>query len=80
MGAWSFIDPYLEWVLEHIGANKRRVRYAGRAASAKIPSELEAKAATSLIAISRHAAATFSLAVRVTTFWSFSLTVAISGG
>ncbi|KQT42885.1 2-oxoglutarate dehydrogenase subunit E1 [Aureimonas sp. Leaf454] len=34
MGAWSFIDPYLEWVLEHIGASKRRVRYAGRAAAA----------------------------------------------
>ncbi|KAB0677593.1 2-oxoglutarate dehydrogenase E1 component [Aureimonas leprariae] len=34
MGAWSFIDPYLEWVLDHIGADKRRVRYAGRAAAA----------------------------------------------
>ena len=34
MGAWSFIDPYLEWVLEHIGAEKRKVRYAGRAAAA----------------------------------------------
>ena len=30
MGAWSFVDPYLEWVLEHIGAEKRRVRYTGR--------------------------------------------------
>jgi 2-oxoglutarate dehydrogenase E1 component len=34
MGAWSFIDPYLEWVLDHIGAEKRRVRYAGRASAA----------------------------------------------
>ncbi|MCB8840600.1 2-oxoglutarate dehydrogenase E1 component [Aurantimonas sp. VKM B-3413] len=34
MGAWSFIDPYLEWVLDHIGAEKRRVRYTGRQASA----------------------------------------------
>ncbi|RFC62841.1 2-oxoglutarate dehydrogenase E1 component [Fulvimarina endophytica] len=34
MGAWSFVDPYLEWVLEHIGAQKSRVRYAGRAAAA----------------------------------------------
>ena len=34
MGAWSFIDPYLEWVLDHIDAEKRRVRYTGRAASA----------------------------------------------
>ncbi|NDW04694.1 2-oxoglutarate dehydrogenase E1 component [Jiella pacifica] len=34
MGAWSFIDPYLEWVLDHIDAEKRRVRYTGRPASA----------------------------------------------
>ncbi|GGE06422.1 2-oxoglutarate dehydrogenase subunit E1 [Aureimonas endophytica] len=34
MGAWSFIDPYLEWVLDHIGADRRRVRYAGRPAAA----------------------------------------------
>ncbi|HDZ72135.1 MAG TPA: 2-oxoglutarate dehydrogenase E1 component [Aurantimonas coralicida] len=34
MGAWSFIDPYLEWVLDHIGSQKRRVRYTGRQAAA----------------------------------------------
>ncbi|KQT85509.1 2-oxoglutarate dehydrogenase E1 component [Aurantimonas sp. Leaf443] len=34
MGAWAFIDPYLEWVLEHIGATKTRVRYTGRQAAA----------------------------------------------
>ncbi|MER0238962.1 2-oxoglutarate dehydrogenase E1 component [Fulvimarina sp. MAC8] len=34
MGAWSFIDPYLEWVLDHIGVDNTRVRYAGRAAAA----------------------------------------------
>ncbi|WP_206456410.1 2-oxoglutarate dehydrogenase E1 component [Aurantimonas marina] len=34
MGAWSFIDPYLEWVLDHIGSEKRRVRYTGRQAAA----------------------------------------------
>lgn len=34
MGAWSFIEPYLEWVLAHIGAKHGRARYAGRAASA----------------------------------------------
>ena len=34
MGAWTFIDPYLEWVLSHIGAEHRRVRYAGRPAAA----------------------------------------------
>ncbi|PRX11138.1 UNVERIFIED_ORG: 2-oxoglutarate dehydrogenase E1 component [Martelella mediterranea] len=34
MGAWSFIEPYLEWVLTHIDAKYSRVRYAGRAAAA----------------------------------------------
>jgi 2-oxoglutarate dehydrogenase E1 component len=34
MGAWSFIEPNLEWVLEHIGARHRRPRYAGRPSSA----------------------------------------------
>ncbi|MFC0194704.1 2-oxoglutarate dehydrogenase E1 component [Aureimonas pseudogalii] len=34
MGAWSFIEPYLEWVLDRIGTEKRRVRYTGRQAAA----------------------------------------------
>ncbi len=34
MGAWGFIEPYLEWVLAHIDAKHKRARYAGRAASA----------------------------------------------
>ena len=34
MGAWHFIEPYLEWVLNQIGAPNRRPRYAGRAAAA----------------------------------------------
>ncbi|MFD0916665.1 2-oxoglutarate dehydrogenase E1 component [Pseudahrensia aquimaris] len=34
MGAWAFIQPYLEWVLEHIDAKHTRPRYAGRAAAA----------------------------------------------
>lgn len=34
MGYWSFIEPYLEWVLAHINAKHPRVRYAGRAAAA----------------------------------------------
>ena len=33
-GAWSFIEPNLEWVLDSIGATCRRARYVGRAASA----------------------------------------------
>jgi len=34
MGAWSFIEPNLEWVLDHSANATKRARYAGRAASA----------------------------------------------
>jgi 2-oxoglutarate dehydrogenase E1 component len=34
MGAWSFVDNYLQWVLNQIGAANKRPRYAGRPASA----------------------------------------------
>ncbi len=34
MGCWSYIEPNLEWVLEHIDAKHRRARYVGRAAAA----------------------------------------------
>jgi 2-oxoglutarate dehydrogenase E1 component len=34
MGAWSFIEPNLTWVLERIEAKHRRPIYAGRPASA----------------------------------------------
>ena len=34
MGAYSFITPYLEWVLEQIGAKNKQPIYAGRASSA----------------------------------------------
>ena len=34
MGAWSFIEPNLEWVLDHIGAKHKRTHYAGRPSSA----------------------------------------------
>ncbi len=33
-GAWTFIEPNIEWVLTRIGAKSTRPRYAGRAASA----------------------------------------------
>jgi 2-oxoglutarate dehydrogenase E1 component len=33
-GAWTFVEPNLEWVLTRIGASHTRPRYAGRAASA----------------------------------------------
>jgi 2-oxoglutarate dehydrogenase E1 component len=34
MGAWSFVETYLEWVLGQIGGKSKRPRYAGRPASA----------------------------------------------
>ncbi|HML08155.1 MAG TPA: 2-oxoglutarate dehydrogenase E1 component [Xanthobacteraceae bacterium] len=34
MGGWVFVDIFLEWVLNQIGARHRRARYAGRPASA----------------------------------------------
>ncbi len=43
MGAWHFIEPYLEWVLNQIHAPNRRPRYAGRAASAATATGLMSK-------------------------------------
>jgi len=34
MGAWHFVEIYMEWVLNQIGATQRRPRYAGRPAAA----------------------------------------------
>lgn len=34
MGAWSFVEPYLEWVLSQAGIGSKRATYAGRPASA----------------------------------------------
>ncbi|HRF10195.1 MAG TPA: 2-oxoglutarate dehydrogenase E1 component [Xanthobacteraceae bacterium] len=33
-GAWAFVQSYIEWLLENIGAKNKRARYVGRAASA----------------------------------------------
>ncbi|ODA68158.1 2-oxoglutarate dehydrogenase E1 component [Methyloligella halotolerans] len=43
MGAWSFIEPNLEWVLQHVEAKHTRPRYAGRAASAATATGLMSK-------------------------------------
>ena len=43
MGAWSFIDPYLEWVLAHIDAKHQRVQYAGRPSAASPATGLMSK-------------------------------------
>jgi 2-oxoglutarate dehydrogenase E1 component len=34
MGAWSFVEPYLEWVLSQAGGKSKRPIYAGRPAAA----------------------------------------------
>jgi 2-oxoglutarate dehydrogenase E1 component len=34
MGSWTFIEPYMEWVLAQVGGKAKRPRYAGRPASA----------------------------------------------
>ena len=43
MGAWHFIEPYLEWVLNQAGASNRRPRYTGRAAAAATATGLMSK-------------------------------------
>jgi 2-oxoglutarate dehydrogenase E1 component len=43
MGAWSFIEPNLEWVLKQVGAAGKRARYAGRAAAAATATGLMSK-------------------------------------
>ena len=43
MGAWHFIEPYLEWVLNQIQAPNKRPRYAGRAAAAATATGLMSK-------------------------------------
>jgi 2-oxoglutarate dehydrogenase E1 component len=44
MGAWHFIEPYLEWVLNQAGTTQKRARYAGRPQAA----------ATAVGVMSRH--------------------------
>jgi len=42
-GAWTFVEPNIEWVLDHIGAKHRRPRYAGRPSSASTAAGLMSK-------------------------------------
>ena len=43
MGAWTFIDPYLEWVLGQIAGDQARPRYVGRPAAAATATGLMSK-------------------------------------
>ncbi len=43
MGAWTFVEPYIEWVLGHAGSKSKRPRYVGRPASAATATGLMAR-------------------------------------
>jgi 2-oxoglutarate dehydrogenase E1 component len=43
MGAWFFMEPNIEWVLDRIGATHKRARYVGRPASASTAAGLMKK-------------------------------------
>jgi 2-oxoglutarate dehydrogenase E1 component len=51
MGSWSFIEPYLEWVLKQVGAAHQRARYAGRPPSAATATGLMSKHLAQLAAL-----------------------------
>jgi 2-oxoglutarate dehydrogenase E1 component len=50
MGAWTFVEPYLEWVLGHAGSKVKRPRYVGRPASAATATGLMSKHTAQLAA------------------------------
>ena len=43
MGSWTFVEPYLEWVLGQTGGKTKRTRYVGRPASAATATGLMSK-------------------------------------
>ncbi len=43
MGAWTFVEPYIEWVLGQVGGSSSRARYVGRPAAAATATGLMAK-------------------------------------
>ena len=42
-GAWSFIEPNIEWVLDRVGARCKRASYAGRTAAAAVATGLASR-------------------------------------
>jgi 2-oxoglutarate dehydrogenase E1 component len=48
MGAWTFMDPNIEWTLEQIGAKAKRARYVGRHAAASPATGLMSRHKTEL--------------------------------
>ncbi|MBH0238695.1 2-oxoglutarate dehydrogenase E1 component [Methylobrevis albus] len=43
MGAWAFVDPYMDWVLRQTGSKSQRLRYVGRPPSAATATGLMSK-------------------------------------
>ena len=43
MGSWTFVEPYLEWVLGQTSGKTKRARYVGRPASAATATGLMSK-------------------------------------
>ena len=55
MGSWTFVEPYLEWVLGHAGSKVKRPRYVGRPASAATATGLMSKHTAQLNAFMEEA-------------------------
>jgi 2-oxoglutarate dehydrogenase E1 component len=55
MGAWFFVEPFLEWILRQIDAKHRTPRYAGRPASAAPATGLMARHLAELKALLEEA-------------------------
>jgi len=55
MGGWSFVEPNIEWVLDHIDAKHTRPVYAGRPASAATATGLASKHKAQLEAFTEEA-------------------------
>jgi 2-oxoglutarate dehydrogenase E1 component len=55
MGAWFFVDTFIEWVLNQIQAKQRRPRYAGRPAMAATATGLMSKHQAQLKALLEQA-------------------------
>jgi 2-oxoglutarate dehydrogenase E1 component len=51
MGAWSFMEANIEWVLNRLGHDNPRARYVGRAATASTATGLMSRHLTELAAL-----------------------------
>ena len=54
MGAWTHVDPYLEWVLQQVNFGQTRPRYIGRPAAAATATGLMSKHLAQMRAVHRR--------------------------